>query len=85
MPLLNGMFRTGRLAEFVDEVINIHNEEYKEKTMWELWLHRVFDKSFEEFTETINSRQNAEAPTQGDVKNIISGSKNILNDFVPKE
>lgn len=85
MPLLNGMFRTGRLAEFVDEVINIHNEEYKEKAMWEIWLHRVLDKSFDEFVETVNGGQNAEAPTHGDVKNIILETKSMLNGFVPME
>lgn len=82
MPLMNGMLRTGRIAEFVDEVINIHNEEYKEKAMWEVWLHRVFDKSFSEFTQALDDKKTA-APTQAEVTNIVLETKNMLNGFVP--
>lgn len=79
---MNWMLRTGRIAEFVDEVIKIHNEEYKEKAMWEIWLHRVFDKSFSEFVQTLDDK-NAAAPTQAEVTNIVVDTKHMLNGFVP--
>jgi hypothetical protein len=86
LPLLDGMFSTGRLTEFVDGFIDTYNEEQEDKTLWELWLHRVFDKSFADFRATINgSGHHAEAPTQEDVKNIVSETKSILNNFVPTE
>lgn len=86
MPLLDGMFGTGRLTEFIDGFINTYNEEQEDKTLWEFWLHRVFDKSFADFRATIDGNgHHAEAPTQEDVKNIVSETKSILNNFVPTE
>lgn len=86
MPLLDGMFSTGRLTEFVDGFIDTYNEEQEDKTLWEFWLHKVFDKSFADFRATISGNgHHAEAPTQEDVKNIVSETKSILNNFVPTE
>ena len=79
---MNGMISTGRLDEFVNEVINIHNEEYKDKTLWDIWLHRVFDKSFAEFSQSLDER-NAEEPSEEEVANIVSETKNMLNGFSP--
>jgi len=86
MPLLDGMISTGRLMEFVVGFVDTYNEEQKDKSLWEFWLHRVYDKSFEDFMEAVNgSGHHAEAPTQEDVKNIVSETKSILSNFVPKE
>lgn len=86
MPLLDGMFSTGRLTEFVDGFIDTYNEEQEDKTLWEFWLHKVFDTSFADFRATISGNgHHAEAPTQEDVKNIVSETKSILNNFVPTE
>ena len=86
MPLLEGMIGTGRFLEFVDAFVDTYNEEQEDKTLWELWLHRVFDKSFADFRASVNGfGHHAEAPTQEDVKNIVSETKSILSNFVPKE
>lgn len=84
--MLDGMISTGRFFEFVDAFIDTYNEEQEEKTLWEYWLHRVFDKSYDEFrTLTGSNEQHAEAPTQEDAQNIVSESKAILNNFVLSE
>lgn len=80
---MNGMLKSGRLSEFVGEVVNLHNEEYKDKTLWEIWLHRVFDKSFAEFSQALDDR-NTEEPSEEEVANIVSETKNMLNHFSPE-
>lgn len=80
---MNGMLAASRLAEFVEEVINIHNEEYKDKTLWDIWLHRVFDKSFTEFSQSLETN-NAAAPTDAEVADIVTETKNMLNHFSPE-
>ena len=73
------MIRTNRLCEFVEEVITMHNEEHKEKTLWDVWLHRVFDKSFNDFVASLEG--SGAAPTTEETAAIVSESKNMLNGF----
>ena len=82
MILLNGMIQTGRLSEFVDEFIMLYNEEQQEKTAYEVWLHKVYDKSFSDFMQEINGTHKA-APTQEDIADTIQGSRELLNSFRP--
>ena len=81
---MNGMIGVGRLDEFVNEVIDIHNEEYKDKTLWDIWLHRVFDKSFAEFSQSLETNNTA-APSEEEVANIVVETKNMLNGFSPAQ
>ena len=70
--------------EFIDGFIELYNEEQEEKTIWELWLHKIFDKSFAEFRNSLNTQANkTAAPTQEDVTNTIRESMDILNGFNP--
>lgn len=82
MHLLDGMIHTGRLSEFVDEFIQIHNEEQQEKVAYEVWLHKVFDKSFNDFMQEINGYSKTAAPTQKELESIARESQNILAGFV---
>ena len=84
MALLDGMIATGRLCEFVDELIAIHNEEYRDNTLWELWLHRVFDRSYHDFVEGLDGG-GAQAPTDEDVRSIVEETKSMLSRFRPGE
>lgn len=84
MALLNRMIKMRRLEEFVREFVVIHNEETEDKTLWEIWLHRIFDKGFDEFKKSLG-KNNEAAPTQEEIKNTVMESKNILTAFVPDE
>lgn len=81
MILLDGMIQTGRLSEFVDEFILLYNDEQQEKTAYEVWLHKVFDKSFTDFMQEINGTHKA-APTQQDLESTVRESQDILAGFV---
>ena len=84
MPLVTQMIRMRRFEEFVRQLVEMHNDEMEDKSMWEVWLHKIFDKSFAEFKNSITGAQTA-APTQEDIKNIAMDSKGILAGFVPDE
>lgn len=85
MTLLNQMIATGRLEEFVDEFVRIRNEEQEDKAEWDVWLHRIFDKSFAEFRKSLQGNNKTAAPTPEEIKSIAMDSRNILAGFAPYE
>lgn len=85
MILLDAMVSSGRLEEFVNELIKTHNEELEDKSLWELWLHKVFDKGFDEFKNSLGGKHEKAAPTQEEIKSIAMDSMNILAGFVLDE
>lgn len=68
------MIASGRLYEFVTEFINLEND----RLLWELYLHKVFDKSFEEFKSSFAVTQPKE-----DIETTVKDSKSILESFIP--
>lgn len=82
MLLMDRMISTNRLEEFVEAFIRTHNEEQEDKTLWEIWLHRIFDKSFVEWKDSLNGNEKA-APTPEELRSIAQDSMNILARFSP--
>ena len=74
------MISTGRFSEFVKEIIEIHNEEQTDKTIWECWLHKVYDKSLGEFKESLKESNKA-APTQKELEETVRASFEMLEGF----
>lgn len=79
MALLTGMLRRGRLCGFIQQCIRMHNEETEEKLLWEVWLHKCFDKGFSEFWEEYRTP----APTGDITAEDIRHSWNLLDGFTP--
>lgn len=81
MALLTGMLRCGRLADFIQQCVRMYNEESEEKLLWEVWLHRCFDKGFGEFLEEYRTSAPIDAPdiTAEDIRH----SWNLLDGFTP--
>lgn len=65
----------------MNEFIKTHNEEQEDKTIWEYWLHRVFDQSLADFRESLKTE--TAAPTQEELSETIGESMSILNGFAP--
>lgn len=84
MILLDQMIRTRRLFEFVNELVHMHNEEKEDQEIWEVWLHRIFDKNLAEFKASL-TEYNTAAPTQEEQESIVQDSYDILAGFVPDE
>ena len=79
--LLDGLIITNSLNSFVDDFFDFVIEERKEKTEWEFFLHKVYDKSWSEFSDSIKQSDNQEPINLGAT---LLKSKNILNNFTPE-
>ena len=78
--LLDNLIATASLSTFIDDFFKFIGEEKQEETTWEFFLHKVFDKSWKEFCEEIESTNKAE---KIDVGATIKKSHDILNNFTP--
>ena len=78
--LIDGLILTTSLNNFVDEFFNLINEERKEKSQWEFFLHKVYDKSWSDF---VNDIEQSENQTTIDLGATLVKSKNMLSNFTP--
>lgn len=76
------MIKTGRLEEFISELVNIRNEELEEKATWEFWLHKDFERSYAECRDAMN-RQPPKTATKEELAAIVKHTMEI--DFVPPD
>lgn len=67
--LLDTIISQGRLCEFILELDGIVYEEQ----LYDFWIHKVFDKSLDEF------RQSLKKVTEDEIKTVIRDSKSILD------
>lgn len=81
--LLDNYIQQGRFFEFIVEFAKITNEE----KMFDVWKHKVFDKSFEEFKETIMTETKNETINVSKIamKKTIQDSRAILESFDPQQ
>lgn len=80
LELLQQMFETGQLCDFIDELIHVHNEELQEKTMWEYYLHTVCgEMSFDEFMRRSKQQpEEVETISKDRMTDIVKRSLEIL-------
>ena len=84
MVLLDGMIRTRRLTEFVQETMKIRNEELIDKTRWEYWLHKVFDMSFDDYMSRVGGNKETEEVLPAEaLEATVRDSIGILKGFCP--
>ena len=79
--LLDNFIAMGSLSDFIDDFFKFINEEQQEDTKWQFFLHKVFDKSWKEFCEEIESVDKAKGI---DLGATIKKSYNMLNNFAPE-
>ena len=78
--LLDSLILTNSLNNFIDDFFDFVIEERKEKTEWEFFLHKVYDKSWGEFSDSIKQSDDHKPI---DLGATLMKSKNILNNFTP--
>lgn len=87
--LLEAYISTGRFAEFVLGFIRMNNEEMELKFEWDFYLHRVFDKSFDEYRneyrEVNRINEQNSAMSAATVESIVADAQNILKHFNPEK
>jgi hypothetical protein len=83
--LLNGVISTGRLDEFVEEFAATELKEQEDKTNWEFFLHKVFDKSYSEFIEEMETQKKHQNMSERTIETTLNHTQNILNRFNPEQ
>ena len=76
--LIDNLITAKRFLEFILEFIDIVND----ADIYDLWLHRIYDKSYPEFKKEILDCRTDDIVDQ-DVETTINESMNILNNFKP--
>lgn len=82
---IDGYISTGRFCDFVDNFIETINKEKKDEAEWEIFLHKVWDKSFSEFKEEISTNENNQNMTPDTIETTIAHSVKMLESFNPEE
>ena len=82
-PFMDGMIQTGRFTEFVRSFVGKVNSEREEQTMWEYWLHKVWEGSFAEFMEARENDKKNKNMSEATMETTIKDSMNILKNFTP--
>lgn len=77
--LLDGYIQTGRFVEFIEKMADLKAEDDR----WEIYLHKVWDQSYQEFCESIENAQKAKNMTKNDVEATVQMSMRILQGFNP--
>lgn len=81
---MDGMIQTGRFNEFVDNLIQAHNDELEEKTMWDVWLHKIWEGGFDEFKESVKSDMKNQNMSARTIEATVQDSLDILKNFSPE-
>lgn len=83
--IINGYLHTGRLDEFVDELLQITQTENEDQANWDFFLHKVFEGSYNDFlTEQRINKQN-QTMSARTIETTVQHSMDILNNFNPEE
>ena len=79
--LLTGYIQTSRFCEFVHTVCDQKIEDDR----WEFFLHKVWDKSYAEFCENLQTSQDLQEMSDEQIEATVKKSMNILGNFNPHQ
>lgn len=80
--LIDTLIETNSLSTYIVDMFSFINDELQEQTKWEFFLHKVFEESWQDFCDRINSEENAK---EVDLGATLKKSHDIMNDFIPDE
>lgn len=80
---MNGMIQTGRFSEFVSEFMKTINKEMEDDLDWDFFLHKVWEGTFQEFKEEIETNKKNQSLDKQTIETTVKGSLNILGNFNP--
>lgn len=83
--ILDEFVRLKQLHEFIVETLTRIADEKVHSVRWDFWLHRVFDRSFEDYVRLCEEPEAEDKELDcAKIGSIISDSKTLLNGFVPE-
>lgn len=80
---IDGVIRSGSFTDFVFDFVKMVVDEREEKFRWEVWLHRVWDCSYEDFKKELENDKKNQQMSKSDFEATITDSLNILENFNP--
>ena len=83
IPFVDGMIATGRFCEFVVDFLKTEKGEKENRLDWEFFLHKVWEGSFKEFKEDIETNKQNLAMSDQAMETTIKESMRILKSFTP--
>lgn len=82
---IDGMIQAGRFTEFVENFVDTSNKEKQEKALWEYYLFREWERSFNDFKESVENDSKNAAQSVYDIETTVQNSMNILKNFNPEQ
>ena len=79
--LLSAYIQTSRFCEF----IGTFNTQVEEDTRWEIYLHKVWDKSYAEFCGCLQVTQDQQEMSDEYMEATVKKSMGILGNFNPEK
>ena len=79
--ILDEFIHLEQFHDFVNEIFKTINEEKKEQVRWEFYLHKVYDKTYDEFLNEIPKNTDSHHMSDEEIKNVINDSKDLLDLF----
>lgn len=86
MTICGGMITCRRFHSFVQSVGKWYMQEQKDKeeeTLLQIWLHKVYDKSYSEFRQSLGMVEKTAAPSKEEQAEVVRQSYEMLNGFRP--
>ena len=80
---IDGVIQSGSFTDFVFDFVKMVVDEREEKFRWEVWLHRVWDRSYEDFKKELENDKKNQQMSKSDFEATITDSLNILENFNP--
>lgn len=79
------MIQSGRLEEFLREMLHIRKEEMEDKAQWEAWLHKIWDMDWPEYYASRHDKSSTTeaAPTHERLTETVRASAQMLMNFCP--
>ena len=74
--LLDQIIPSGDLSDFISTVWEMRDEEMQ----WQYFLSKVFDKSFEDFKESLKPQR----MTKQEIETTIKDSMTMIDSFIPE-
>lgn len=82
---MDGMILSGRFSSFVTDFIKQINKEKEDQVEWDIFLHKVWDKSYADFKEEIKINKQHKEMSERTIETTVQNSMEILNNFNPEE
>ena len=82
---MQNMIRVERFSEFVESLWTTTEKERNDREVWEFYLHRVLDKTLDEFKEELRVQAMNRNISARELETTINHSMNILKNFNPEK